>query len=168
MNMKLRYECHQVVGVEKGGLVGIEEGGVKVAVEEGAVQVGQHLLHFAVDKIYFCQVDMGNATVTIGLIGLGFLLFILLATAIWVVRKGKVTLFFFVDHEHLDKLQVASSIAERNLVGNEESSSKSSIVRPLACGLLTAFLVLLIGLAAWALVGIDQKSQLLARFADVG
>ena len=148
--------------------MGIEEGGVKVAVEEGAVQVGQHLLHFAVDKIYFCQVDMGNATVTIGLIGLGFLLFILLATAIWVVRKGKVTLFFFVDHEHLDKLQVASSIAERNLVGNEESSSKSSIVRPLACGLLTAFLVLLIGLAAWALVGIDQKSQLLARFADVG
>ena len=45
MNMKLRYECHQVVGVEKGGLVGIEEGGVKVAVEEGAVQVGQHLQH---------------------------------------------------------------------------------------------------------------------------
>ena len=41
-------------------------------------------------------------------------------------------------------------------------------MRPLACGLLTAFLVLLIGLAAWALVGIDQKSQLLARFADVG
>ena len=94
MNMKLRYECHQVVGVEKGGLVGIEEGGVKVAVEEGAVQVGQHLQHFAVDKIYFYQVDMGNATVTIGLIGLGFLLFILLATAIWVVRKGKVMLLF--------------------------------------------------------------------------
>ena len=94
MNMKLRYECHQVVGVEKGGLVGIEEGGVKVAVEEGAVQVGQHLQHF--DKIYFIQVDMGNATVTIGLIGLGFLLFILLATAIWVVRKGKVMLLFFL------------------------------------------------------------------------
>ena len=32
--------------MEKGGLVGIEEGGVKVAVEEGAVQVGQHLQHF--------------------------------------------------------------------------------------------------------------------------
>ena len=92
MNMKLRYECHQVVGVEKGGLVGIEEGGVKVAVEEGAVQVGQHLQHF--DKIYFIQVDMGNATVTIGLIGLGFLLFIFLATAIWVVRNGKVKFLF--------------------------------------------------------------------------
>ena len=95
MNMKLRYKCHQVVGVEKGGLVGIEEGGVKVAVEEGAVQVGQHLQHIAADKISFYQVDMGNATVTIGLIGLGFLLFILLATAIWVVRKGKVMLLFF-------------------------------------------------------------------------
>ena len=74
--------------------MGIEEGGVKVAVEEGAVQVEQHLQHFAVDKISFFQVDMGNATVTIGLIGLGFLLFILLATAIWVVRKGKVMLLF--------------------------------------------------------------------------
>ena len=29
----------QVVGVEDGGVVGIEEGGVSVAVEEGAVQV---------------------------------------------------------------------------------------------------------------------------------
>ena len=81
-------------------------------------------------------------------------------------RKGD-ALVFFADHEQVDKLQVKSTIAERNLVGNEESSSKSSIVRPLACGLLTAFLVLLIGLAAWALVGIDQKSQLIARFADV-
>ena len=94
LKVKLKHNGHQVVGVEKGGLVGIEEGGVKVAVEEGAVQVGQHLQHFAVDKISFFQVDMGNATVTIGLIGLGFLLFILLATAIWVVRKGKVMLLF--------------------------------------------------------------------------
>ena len=81
-------------------------------------------------------------------------------------RKGD-ALVFFAHHEQVDKIQVKSSIAERNLVGNEENNSKSSIVRPLACGLLTALLVLLIGLAAWALVGIDQKSQLLARFADV-
>ena len=99
MFLNKKNNCHQVVGVEKGGLVGIEEGGVKVAVEEGAVQVGQHLQHLAVDKIYLYQVDMGNATVTIGLIGLGFLLFIFLVTAIWVVRKGKVTLLLSLQNK---------------------------------------------------------------------
>ena len=61
------------------------------------------------------------------------------------------------------------SSAEGNLVDeeNEESSSKRSIARPLACGLFTALLVLSIGLVAWVLAGVDQRSQLLARFADV-
>ena len=66
------------------------------------------------------------------------------------------------------QIQVACpSAAEGNLVENEESSSKSSIARLLACGLFTALLVLSIGLAAWVLARVDQRSQLLARSADV-
>ena len=40
------------------------------------------------------------------------------------------------------------------------------MARPLLCGIMVALLVLGISLAAWALVGIDRRSQLLARFND--
>ena len=37
------------------------------------------------------------------------------------------------------------------------------MARLLLCGIMVALLVLGIGLAAWALVGIDRRSQQLAR-----
>ena len=40
------------------------------------------------------------------------------------------------------------------------------MARPLLCGIMMALVVLAIGLAAWTLVGIDRRSQQLARYDD--
>ena len=75
----------QVVGVEDGGVVGIEEGGVNVAVEEGAVQVN-HMKVFKFvwlfSSIFFPKVDFGDATLTIVSVGFGLLLILLLVTGV--------------------------------------------------------------------------------------
>ena len=77
--------------MEEGGVVGIEEGGVNVAVEQGAVQVnhvGVGLSSFSI--LLSLQVDFGDATLTIASVGFGLLLILLLATGLCVVHKWKV------------------------------------------------------------------------------
>ena len=48
----------------------------------------------------------------------------------------------------------------------DENGSRPSMARPLLCGIMMALVVLAIGLAAWTLVGIDRRSQQLARSDD--
>ena len=48
----------------------------------------------------------------------------------------------------------------------DENGSRPSMARPLLCGIMMALVVLAIGLAAWTLVGIDRRSQQLARYDD--
>ena len=59
--------------------------------------------------------------------------------------------------------QVTKSSVQENLV---EEGRRPSVAQPLFCGIMIALLILCIGLAAWALVGIDRRSQQLARFGD--
>ena len=61
--------------------------------------------------------------------------------------------------------QVAKSSVQESLVGVEEAR-RFSMARPFLCGIMVALFVLGIGLAAWALVGIDRRSQQLARSGD--
>ena len=61
--------------------------------------------------------------------------------------------------------QASKSLVQENLVGVEEGR-RSSMAHPLLCGIMMVLLVLGIGLAAWALVGIDRRSQQLARSGD--
>lgn len=64
-----------------------------------------------------------------------------------------------------DTHQATNSPVQENLVGVEEGR-RTSMAHPLLCGIMVALLVLGIGLAAWALVGIDRRSQQLARSGD--
>ena len=90
--------------MEDGGVVGIEQGGVSVAVEEGAVQVNDHIKAFIFCfKIIFGQVDFGDATLTIASVGFGLLLILLLATVLWAVHKWKVLITAVKPLEYQDK-----------------------------------------------------------------
>ena len=109
--------------------------------------------------------DFGDATLTIASVGFGLLLILLLVTVVWAVHKWKVLMIEMVVMSQMilyDTHQASNSLVQENLVGVEEGR-RSSMAHPLLCGIMMALLVLGIGLAAWALVGIDRRSQQLAR-----
>ena len=60
-------------------------------------------------------------------------------------------------------IDVCTQVAKSSVQVSVEEGRRSSLVRPLLCGIMVALLVLGIGIAVWALVGIDRRGQQLAR-----